>query len=301
MKKLNGVTYILNELNNGPVKTKKIAEELNCSVRSVQRYMNEISLNFPIVYDKKDSTYFFQEGYSLEKMKLTNKEASLLILINRFVKSLKNKAIINTFKNLKNRVFETKIEDVFYIKFSDNQEYKQTEITNKLEQFIKNKECISMKYEGNPKILWNLKPVKIAYFDGFWYLLCIGINDKIIKFSIHKILSVESIGETFKPIKNLNKLLDESLNVWFDPQKSISVKLKISKDVSSYFKQKNFFSEQKIEKENKDGSLIITCKAAMEQEILPIIFRWIPHITILEPVSLAQKYKKIIDEYLKTL
>jgi len=39
----------------------------------------------------------------------------------------------------------------------------------------------------------------------------------------------------------------------------------------------------------------------MEQEILPIIFRWIPHITILEPVSLAKNYKNIISEYSKTL
>lgn len=301
MKKIDGVTYILNELNNGPVKTKDIAQELNCSVRSIQRYMNEISLNFPIFYDKKKSTYFFQQGYSLEKMKLTNKEASLLILINRFVTSLKNKSIINTFKSLKKRVFETKAEDVFYIKFTDNQEYKQTEITNKLEKFILNKECISMKYEGNPKTLWNLKPVKIAYFDGFWYLLCIGINDKIIKFAINKILSVDSINETFKPIKNLNKMLDESLNVWFEPKRELFVKLQVSKNIASYFKQKTFFPKQKIEQENKDGSLIITCKATKEQEILPTVFSWLPNITVLEPVSLVKDYKKMIAEYLKTL
>lgn len=301
MKKMNGVTYILNELNSGPIKTKDIAKDLNCSVRSIQRYMNEIGLNFPIVYDKQNSTYFFQKGYSLEKMKLTSKEASLLILINKFIKSLKNKSIANTFKNLKNRVFETKAEDIFYIKFTDNQEYKQTEITNKLEQFIRNNESIQMRYEGNPNLLWNLKPVKIAYFDGFWYLLCIGLNDKIIKFSINKILFVDTINENFKPIKNLNKLLDESLNVWFEPKRNLTVKLKISKNISSYFKQKKFFPEQQIEKENKDGSLIITCKSTKEQEILPIILHWIPHITILKPVSLAKEYKKTITEYLKSL
>ncbi len=110
MKKMNGVTFILNELNNGPVKTKDIAKELNCSVRSIQRYINEISLNFPIAYDNKTCKYFFQKGYSLEKMKLTSKEASLLILTSKFVNSLKNKSIINTFKNLKNRVFEKNLK-----------------------------------------------------------------------------------------------------------------------------------------------------------------------------------------------
>jgi predicted DNA-binding transcriptional regulator YafY len=301
MKKMNGVTFILNELNNGPVKTKDIAKELNCSVRSIQRYIHEISMNFPIVYDSKNSTYFFQSGYSLEKMKLTSKEAGLLILTNKFVKSLKNKSITDTFKNLKTRIFEKKAEDVFYIKFTDNQEYKQNEITSKLERFIINNESIQMRYEGNPKLLWNLKPVKIAYFDGFWYLLCIGLNDKIIKFSINKILFVDTINEHFKPIKNLNKLLDDSLNVWFEPKRNLAVKLKISKNVASYFKQKKFFPEQQIEKENKDGSLIVNCKAVKEQEIFPIIFQWIPHITILEPSSLGKEYKKIITKYLKNL
>ena len=80
----------LSELNKGPIKTKNIAEELGCTIRTVQRRLNELLLNFPIEQDKKNGTWSFIEGFSLEKQKLTNKETALLILIDRYIKSINN-------------------------------------------------------------------------------------------------------------------------------------------------------------------------------------------------------------------
>lgn len=299
MPKMARLLFILNKLDKGEVTTKQLAQDMEVSDRTVQRYINEIDLaQFPIVSPKL-GTYTFQEGYSLSRMQLTNEEASLLVLINSFVQSLKNKSLIKSFKSLKNRIIDNKSENPFFIKSQESTEYPINDITKKLEEFIKNKECISIEYEGNNKVIWNLKPLKIAYFEGFWYLLCLGMENKIIKFAIPKIKIVTGLEHNFKCIKNLDKILKESLNVWFDIKRDISVQLLVSKDVTQYFKSKDYFPLQKTIKENKDGSLVLSCKISRNEEIFPVIFRWIPYVKVLEPKSLAEKMSSIIKKYIQ--
>ena len=75
MHKMAGLLVILNKLDKGEVTTKQLAEDLEVSTRTIQRYINEIELaQFPIVLLKL-GTYSFQEWHSLGRMQLSDKEA----------------------------------------------------------------------------------------------------------------------------------------------------------------------------------------------------------------------------------
>ncbi|MFA6614418.1 MAG: HTH domain-containing protein [Endomicrobiia bacterium] len=61
MHEMAGLLVILNKLDKGEVTIKQLAEDLEVSTRTIQRYINEIELaQFPIVLLKL-GTYSFQE------------------------------------------------------------------------------------------------------------------------------------------------------------------------------------------------------------------------------------------------
>lgn len=300
--------YILSELNRGSIKTKDIAQELNCTIRTVQRRLNELMSTFPIEQNKKDGTWSFIDGFTLEKQRLTNKEAALLVLIDRYIKSVNNKSVIDTFTKFKKRLFnkESEDENIYYVKNLTSQVFGNTKLSKELEKYIKNKECISIRYAGKEKEILFLKPVRIVSFNGFWYLVVLGINDVILKYSIGKILKVKGTDRHFELTKNLRKKIDKEISgahdVWSNSKQKREVVLRVEKEIAYYFKENNnIVPEQKIVKENKDGSLIVSSKISQDKGILFYIYQWIPNITVIKPKELADKIKKNIEYYLTKL
>jgi predicted DNA-binding transcriptional regulator YafY len=88
------------------------------------------------------------------------------------------------------------------------------------------------------------------------------------------------------------------VNIWFEGKRDTEVKLHVRAETAQYFKNKTYFPLQKIEKENKDGSLILICKIAKFAEIRPIILHWIPWIKVISPQSLCDEVKNAVQDYL---
>ena len=65
--------------------------------------------------------------------------------------------------------------------------------------------------------------------------------------------------QTFTKPKNLQNILNESVNIWFETKIDKKAILLIDKKVSKYFKEKNYFSKQKVVKEYKTGDIVLEC------------------------------------------
>ncbi|MCL2485553.1 MAG: WYL domain-containing protein [Endomicrobia bacterium] len=303
--KMVGLLKILNALDNGEVVLKDLESEMNLSLRTIQRYIRAIEdADFPL-YSPSPGIYSFVEGFSLQKMKLSDKEACLLVLMDNFVGSINNKNLAEAFKELKTRILNSNADNPFYIKTADSVSYESNDITKALETAVTNKEIINMKYK-NPSddiVRWinNIKPVKIAYYDGFWYLIALGNQNKILKFRVTYITDVRLSGENFKYDKKIEALLKESKNIWFDEERDTEVNLLLDKRLGKYFKDKEYFPLQKIETENPDGSFIVSCKISKFEEIMPLIFHWIPFIKVISPKELAETVKGKVKNYLEEL
>jgi predicted DNA-binding transcriptional regulator YafY len=172
-----------------------------------------------------------------------------------------------------------------------------------LETAIDNSLRVNVKYvysKGEKDFI--VEPLKIALFDGFWYCITQGKQDKrLLKLRVDRIKSVDVLEETFTPDVDINKMLEQSVNIWFDGVRGERVLIKVSPNIAKYFKDKVYFPLQKLVSENKDGSIVLETYPAHSEEIMHTIMHWIPNLTVVEPESLKNEVKKIVTTYLNSL
>ena len=301
-KKVFRLFFILNQLDSRKkVSTNELAREFNVSLRTVQRDIVLLNTTgFPIISFEK-GFHSFMEGFSLKKMMLTKEEASLLSFLHDISKSLGEK-FENSFSNILKKVVSKEQDSAFYVKLPEGAKIsKDYPFVKDLEKAVKNNVKIELQYKTPEKEgYYKVSPLKIIFFDGFWYLLAqVDSKELIIKFRLENITNVALLDEYFIPPRNLSTFLDQSVNIWFTEKRDKQVVLKVDKEAASYFKQQVYFPLQKITKENRDGSLRIETKICHNEEILRIIFRWIPYVHVVKPKELKIEVGNIVKGYLK--
>ena len=298
--KITRLLYELNALDKGPVNLNSLAKELGVSLRTVQRDIRTIQeAEFPL-YSPEAGTYAFIEGFSLGRIELSDKEASMLVFMSEIARSLGQK-FDTSFSLLKKRLLGVAEESPFFVKFASGEEYPDTPISKKLAEFIRLREKSSVCYRGGKRACYPVRPLKIAWIEGFWYLLALTDDDKLLKFRLEKITSVKGLNSYFKHTAEIEKLLRECTNIWFEKQRDLSVRLEISAESAKYFKIRRYFPLQKIEKELANGKLEISCHAVRKEEIIPTILQWMPNIKVLEPKTLNEQIKRIVQGYTKEI
>lgn len=297
--KLTRLLYELNALDKGKIRLKDMAVETGVAVRTIQRDMNDIQEADVPLWNPDPGVYAFEEGFSLERMKLSSAEASILVLMSDMASSLGGN-FGHSFTMLKNRLLATPQDNPFFIKMNSGEMYKDTPITRTLEECVRGREYVNICYKGGSLTCYPVRPLKLMWVDGFWYLLALTNDDKLLKFRLEKITSAKALNKPFKYNKNIDKILRESTNIWFEKDRPLEVTLEVSAECAKYFKRKTYFPLQKLEKEHKNGRIVISCKAAKEEEILPTILHWLPHIKVITPTSLHNRVKDVLNDYLRS-
>lgn len=304
--KIKRLMYIANELDNGQIKLSSVADNLGVSIRTIQRDIQTLESGGFAISPSVRGKYSFVDGFSLKKLKITCEEFAMLAVFSDIANALGEK-FSDTYSSLKNKVLEhNKVqESPFFVKMLKGREYKDTEITKNLETAIEQSYKIKLEYKTAKKEekINNvpIKPLKLLWFDGFWYLLALGYKNKLLKLRLEKITTCKVLEQTFSKPKNLQNILNESVNIWFETKKDKKAVLTVDKKVSKYFKEKNYFPKQKVVKEYKTGDIVLECYFAKEEEILHTILQWIPYITVKEPKSLTDSIKTRIENYQKKL
>ena len=295
LNKMRRLMYILNELDNGEIVVSDIAYDLNVTIRTIQRDLHILEdAGFPFTNIKKGS-YCFVEGFSLQKMRLTAKEAAILALIGDIAHSLGG-GFAETYKDLRNKILESH-NNPFFIKIAKGQVFKNPQLIKTLENAINEQTHVTIEYENSPLSGKTISPLKIAWFNGFWYLLAYGKDELILKLRLDKIKKVNQLETTFSRPKKLEKILQDSATIWFEENRKIKASLIIDSEVATYFKKREYFPKQKIVKTAKDGTLTIECSIGKYEEILPTILEWIPHIVVKEPKELKELVSQKIKVY----
>ena len=300
-KKIFRLVSILNKLNGGgKVRSSELAGEFNVSIRSVQRDLDLLNLTgFPLDAPEK-SVYRFMPGFSLQKLMLTNEEASLLTFFHEIADSLGNN-FSQSFKSLVSKVLSREDDSPFYVKLPEIRDrMKNFPFVKELEEAIRDTRKIAVKYETDKGLEGHkLCPLKLINFEGFWYLLAMPDGRREFwKFRSEKIKGLELLDENFDPPRNVKSVLDRSVNVWFSEHSEEKILLEINKDSAHYFKKKIYFPDQRIVKEKKDGSLILETHANFN-EVIRTIIHWIPSIQVIKPKELDTRIRQFLKAYLK--
>ncbi|MEO1954624.1 MAG: WYL domain-containing protein [Campylobacterales bacterium] len=293
-KILTRLTVILSKLNDGEaLSVKELAEEFNTSPRTIQRDFNERLISFPIYQENKK--WKMQDGFKVEKTKSLEDEL-VLDIIEKITEGIGGKFSTKAHKllsKIKNEDFnpiytKLNIEDI-----SDRFVDIQT-----LESAIKEKKEIECFYDNevNDRYKTTLQPLKIANYEGFWYLLALR-KDMLKKYYLKNISNPKITDKTFKTDNKLEDALENSISVWFQKDNEpFEVKLYATKWASKYF-QRRPLPTQHITSINEDGDMEFSIKITHEMEILPIIKYWIPHLFVVEPSWIKDMIRDDLQNY----
>jgi len=284
---------------NRKVTTKLIAEELGVSIRTAQRYISEL-LNIPgfLYYDPKEHTYSLVENIRFTDVSLPKAEIQFLAAILEYVKSYLSANTGKQIDKILKNIFH--LSSLEYVKFIENPKFididKVLYNINKIEEAIKYKQVIKFTYEPYDKT-YEVNPLKILIDNGFWYLL--AYHDNILKkFSVDLIKDLEVLVKFFNFSQSeIDKMLDNVKSVWFSDNKKIVVTVEIKKIVAFYFKRKEIFPHQKIERELENGNLILNFYVTNEEEFLYFIRPWAEYLKVLKP----EKFNNVIINFAKNI
>jgi predicted DNA-binding transcriptional regulator YafY len=171
-----------------------------------------------------------------------------------------------------------------------------------LESAIKSRQEISCSYAfGDKSRIIDLKPLKIANYEGFWYLIALDArNDVLKKYYLKNISQITIKDETFTTDGRLDELLENSISVWF--QKDVApyrVTLALSPVVAKYFQRKPLSKTQRIEEMHEDGSMVISVEITDDMEIVPVVKYWMPHIRVVSPAHIDKEIRAQLRTYLE--
>ena len=291
------ILTILNRLYLGEaLSVKELAEEFRASDRTVQRYFNSylIPAGFPLA--KQGRRWILEKEVELgvdkeaqtafETIESMAKESGIYEKMHPYLERLK--------LSTKNNPFFTKLN----IENIDN----DLELFTTLEQAIKKNQELLIRYK-TPKSVKKLiiQPLKIANFEGYWYLLAVTVYDETLKkFHIKSIEKIEKTNNTFIPDKTLLEKLDNAVNIWYDPyEEPIEVRLLADKTAARYLQRLPISKTQTIEGKDNDGSVEYIIKVTHLMEIKNIIKWWMPHIIVLEPQELLEEIQEEVRTFLE--
>ena len=276
---------ILVELHlNGVVNRSALMEKFKITERTVYRDLNALS---PIVEHTGNGLYrLIHTAQSTYGQGLHHTISNFLNADNFFPER-------NTdfWQKLESRVDENHI----LILGNDAEHTVQRDIRrhlSKIEKSIKNRNVCQIVYKGKTRLI---NPYKLINQKNIWYLQATE-NSRLKSFSLSQISWLDIQKSTFMPEEHVIELLEKRLDPWVS-ESTFEVKVFINRNISHYFQRRNLLPEQELLGE-ESGGVTLRCLAAHENQILPLLFYWLPNIQILEPVWLKEKFVKTLEAYL---
>jgi predicted DNA-binding transcriptional regulator YafY len=141
-----------------------------------------------------------------------------------------------------------------------------------------------------------LEPYRLVNNKGIWYLVAVD-GGQLKSFSLSRISQLLVGDDTFEPRAHIHRQIEEEDDVWFSEEKT-EVLLTVAPQVAYYFKRRKLLPQQTIDKELESGGLIVSSRVSDENQILPLVRYWVPHVRILEPGWLRDRLESGLRTFL---
>ncbi|MGE4384207.1 MAG: helix-turn-helix transcriptional regulator [Arcobacter sp.] len=286
--------YELLKNNSRGMTITELSKELDVSTKTIQRDLYEVLSSHGAI--KVGRTWKIDP--KLKEDNLASNEKMILGILDEMAKGA-GKIFYSKAHSLLSQVTQQLEHPIFANINGEYLEEKNIALFEELEKSIKEKVEIKFDYE---KYNFHVKPLKLAFFDGFWYLLALHIGEKDLfkKYHLKSIKNIQILDKNFEIPQIVEDRLRYANSVWFNLNEQFVVRLFLDKSIKKYFERKPL-KGQTIIGEDKDGSIEIEIKITNEMEIIPLILYYIPYIKVLEPQWLADDVKSRVEKYLKEI
>ena len=295
--KYNRINQIYEMLKNNVhgMTITELSKELDVSTKTIQRDLYEVLSDFGAIKEGRN----WKIEPKLTQDNLASNEKMILGILDEMAKGAGG-IFYSKAHSLLSQITQQLEHPIFANINGEYLEEKNIVLFEEIEKAIKQKVEIKFDYENYN---FHVKPLKLAFFDGFWYLLALHIrNDKetFKKYHLKTIKNIKIQEKSFEIPQIVEDRLRCANSVWFNLDEQFVVKLFIDKNIRKYFERKPLRG-QIITGVDKDGSIEIEIKLTHEMEIIPLIFWYMPYIKILEPQWLADDVKERVQGYLKEI
>jgi predicted DNA-binding transcriptional regulator YafY len=296
---LTRLTIILSRLNDGEaLSVTELAKEFNVSDRTIQRDFNERLISFPVYQEKKK--WKMQDGFKLEKS--TSMEDAVVLDIMQKLMEGAGRQFSSKANKLLSRIKNDTLNPI-YAKLDMEDIGDKLKEVQELEIAITTRRQITCDYDFEKcRRELDLKPLKIVNYEGYWYLVALDSrNDILKKYYLKNIKNIRLSDDTFESTTKLDELLDNSISIWFEQNmEPYRVVLNMASGIAKYFKRKPISKSQITEAVYADGSIDVSVEITNDMEIIPFVKYWIPHIKVLEPLSVKEAIESDLKAYIRS-
>lgn len=264
---------------------KELAKEFDVSIKTIKRDIKQRLAAVPISRDRGGILYL-DSMFLDANLKQSFKKFATVFGFNYLPTELSDEIVSMILSSYKKPIKVQSLKQVDIL---------QSDIFEKLTKAILSHQVIQAVYNKTKR---RLNPYKLVNHFGVWYLLA-SEDDKIKTFTVYKLKALSFQKEYFTPNPDFVNLIEEKQSCFF-ASSSYEVILEIDSVVKEYFLKRNTLTNQKIIDEKND-KIILSTMVDYDDEILHLIWQYIPYIKILSPKELVLKNKQILSKYLKSL
>jgi predicted DNA-binding transcriptional regulator YafY len=275
-----------------------LGKQFQTTTRTIQRDLSLLKMSGFPVHEMQKGVYELKKDLLKHLEVFDDTELAIVVAIKDIVGQL-GSPFQQAADSLLNRLYDADIQMPVFLKI-DEPVTMDIRLFNKIVRAIGQKKRVIFQYQkgaGNHAAV--VEPYRIAYFNGFWYLLANEIESGIVKrYAMDKIEDLKIAADRFKNIPaDFDRLLKDSSNVWFTKKQDLEIVIMVDAERSQYFKRKKMYPTQKILEEKADGAITVSYHVGDYHEIWNMIKSWIPYVVILKPESLKEKLLEEVKQW----
>ncbi len=292
------ILFIL--LSRNKVSAKYIADRLCVSLRTVYRYIDELSIILPIYNTRgRNGGFSVSETYKLPASFLTKEESEFLTgilsgMINetnsKMLTVILDKITAITKKGDENTTLDFGNLIIDGGPWGDVEGYKESVIF--FENAIENKKIVRISYlsKNGVSSVRDIEPHILILKQGLWYVYayCLERNEFRL-FKLGRIEKANDTGKTFE--KRSTENVKETLKTWYENLSVESITLKVDKIAKSDVEE--WLGVDKI-RTTKDG-IIASFKLPIDDILVGKILSFGSKVEVLEPKPLKNAVKKAAE------
>ncbi len=299
------IIFIL--LSRNKVSAKYLADRLNVSLRTIYRYIDELSIILPIYNTRgRNGGFSVSETYKLPASFFSKEESEFLTTVlssmNNEVNSQMLSKILDKITSISKKSNETPSLDFGNLiidggPWGDIEGYK--EAITFFENSIENKKVIHISYVSREGVSSerDIEPHTLILKQGLWYVYayCLEKNEFRL-FKIGRIGKANDTNKTFTRRSTEN--LKQTLNNWYNNLSIESVTLGVDKSIKADVEE--WLGVDKVYK-LADGTFNATFNLPIDEVLVGKILSFGNKVKVLEPTSLKKRVmlaaKGVVDLY----